>query len=184
MKTMLLIITAIALVLPVNSAIASECVKYGKPSYSANRTVKIGPKVIRSKVFVSGNKLREEIKRGNGTEVRIITGSSMILFDPVGKTGVKFKSRKPPKRPGELRLAEKKIGKNIEISYLFKAKNGDWVPDVRTLCTSSGIPLKRQFVVVIGKKVIRATMSQSNIRPGAQSASLFKAPSDVKLTSR
>ncbi len=164
MRSLLPVLTVVALVLPVNSAVASECLKYGSPSYSANRVVKIGPNIIKSKVFVSGRNLREEIQRGNAIEVRIETSKNMMVYNPVKKQGFKISMRNPPKRPGKLRLEEKKIGKNIEITYLFKAKNGDWVPDVKTLCTTSGIPLKRQFVVVIGKKVIQATMTQRSFR--------------------
>ncbi len=161
--------------------LAAECSKLGSPSYSANRVVRIGPVTIRSKVFVSGKKVREEVKRGPNIEVVLQTGRGIVVFIEKRNEGFRIPRPPRPKKRGESRIDRKKVGGNIQYTHLLKSDKGHWFTDVVVLCSPSGVLLKRKSQTLIRGKTATTTMSQSGIRIGRQPSTLFVVPKGVKI---
>ena len=75
---------------------SGECAKYGKPTYQADRLVKIGGDTFRSRVYVMGDMEREEIDHGGGrTEVIIVARGEVLSFFPEAKVGMRRLAPKP-----------------------------------------------------------------------------------------
>lgn len=175
----------VMLLLP-GTVLAGICSKFGSPSYQADRTVSIGGETIRSKIFVSGARERQEIAAPGGrTEVRLAAGGAIIIFDPAAKTGMRL----PPPPVPKIRLAKENVrigvhddGPTKIVKMEVRDDKGDWKVTEEAVCRNDGIILSQQFTVGgTGGQVVSGQMSQSAISVGPQDQALFKLPSDVRL---
>jgi hypothetical protein len=161
---------------------ASECTKFGKPSYTADRTVIFGAQTIKSKVFVRGEDEREEIRHGAQSEV-VITGPAGIKrFIPAAKVGMQIPP--PPHEQSaqdRSRMREEGVGANKRIMLDGKDKNGKWFLISDVLCRPDGVMLSRTSFIPMNGKVVEAKLTQDNIVVGPVDEKLFTPPSDIKF---
>jgi hypothetical protein len=161
---------------------ASECTKFGKPSYTADRTVVFGTQTIKSKVFVRGEDEREEISHGAQSEVVITSPAGIKRFIPAAKVGMQI----PPPPNGKSaqdrsRMREENAGANKRIMLDGKDKNGKWFLISDVLCRPDGVMLSRTSFIPMNGKVVEAKLTQDNIVVGAVDEKLFTPPSDIKF---
>lgn len=165
---------------------AGACSKFGSPSYQADREVSIGGETIRSKVYVSGARERQEIAvPGGRTQVRLTGDSSIVVFDPEARTGIQLPPPPPPKtRPARenVRIGVQDNGASKTVKTELRDDKGEWKLIEETVCRNDGIIQSQQFTVADPSgRVAQGQMSQSGISVGPQDATLFKVPSGVRL---
>lgn len=161
---------------------ATECAKFGKPSYEADRSVSIDGQVTRSRVYVSGDMEREEIDRGGLTEVIIIGNGQFISFLPEAKRGVRHAigaARKPP--AGSIRTREEPVAGGTRLILEARNAAGEWTIVNDVTCRSDGAVLSKVSMVPINGAMVRTSMSQSIRSSGAIGPSLFKPPADIRF---
>jgi hypothetical protein len=164
-------------------ALAPECEPFGKPSYTADRTVRIGGGTIRSKVIAAPGVVREEVALGGATQVRISRRNSRVSYDPDKKVGTRLPVRTGPRGAGKnlRRTVSDQGGAKV---VLFEGRNpqGGWDFVSETRCRADGVMLSRR-VMVPGQSgaLVEANISQDNIRVGPVDRSQFNVPKDVKF---
>ena len=164
-------------------ALAPECEPFGKPSYTADRTVRIGGGTIRSRVIAAPGVVREEVALGGATQVRISRRNSRVAYDTEKKVGTRLPVRSGPRGAGKnlRRTVSDQGGAKV---VLFEGRNpqGGWDFVSETRCRADGVMLSRRVMVPNpGGGLIEANITQSNITVGPVNRALFNVPKDVKI---
>lgn len=163
---------------------SGECAKYGKPTYQADRLVKIGGDTFRSRVYVMGDMEREEIDHGGGrTEVIIVARGEVLSFFPEAKVGMRrsVAAGGRPKTPeGSIRAREERSGSNSRIILEARTDDGSWTVVNEVTCRSDGALLGRRSTVPLNGKMVPSEMIQQ-IRGGSVDRSMFTAPSGISF---
>lgn len=168
-----------------STGLANECREFGTPSYSAVRTTQIGPKTIVSKVFVIGDKEREEASFADRIVVHIRTADALTTFDEATNTGVRVKviPARPPVDKGDpnMRLVKSREGDSETIAIQVR-EGGAWNDLIKVTCRLDGVLLEREYPTVLpGAKRGRIKVVQTEIQLEALSPALLEVPKHVKI---
>jgi hypothetical protein len=179
-------VIGLSLALAGSAAAANECREFGSPSYSATRTADILGKTITSKVYVSGDREREEMTDGGKTIIRIREPKGMTAFDEISKSGIFIPApamtKKSEKDPNT-RIEKEKRGDTHAV--IIQRKKGEgWIDVVSVVCRPDGVLVERTFPIAAKDKEGRGVVRHTNITIEQQSPDLFKVPADVSITGR
>ena len=180
-----LAIAAIVPALACRPAMAlGECSRFGKPSYTAQRTVSIGGQTFVAKVAATPQAEREDLSSNGRSEVRIATAAKLVTYNLDSKTGVSQSLPKPPRPPKEnVRVGiQDRDGLKV-ITIELKDDKGSWQQIARTTCRADGVLLEKEFTVPGpgGGAPVVGHMTQSVLSIGPVDAGMFKVPPDIKL---
>jgi hypothetical protein len=179
-------VIGLSLVLAGTAAAANECREFGGPSYSATRTADILGKTITSKVYVSGDREREEMTDGGKTIIRIREPKGMTAFDETSKSGIFIPAPAMPKKSEKdpnTRVEKEKRGDTHAITIQRKKGEG-WVDVVGVVCRSDGVLVERTFPVVDKGKHGQGVVRHTNIQLEPIGPERFEVPADVKIRGR
>lgn len=160
-----------------------ECSKFGKPTYQADRLVRLGGETVRSRVYVMGDMEREEIDRGGRIEVIIIARGQMITYSPDTKVGLRRSLGAMPKpkiNKDSVRLREESSGTGAKLILETRSDDGSWTKVDEVTCRRDGVVLAKSSTVPINGRMVPMEMMQQ-IRGGPVDRNLFTPPSDIKF---
>lgn len=162
---------------------APECAQFGRPSYTADRTLTVGGRSFASKVFVSGRQEREEVALGSEMEVRIISPTGFVTFNPDKKVGLRRPAPRVPGKPapGNFRVNVSDQGGSKVVRTEGRREDGGWDLVAEATCRADGVPLSRRFFAPIGGQLVESRLSQSNIAVGPVDRARFAVPADIKF---
>jgi hypothetical protein len=169
---------------PGQSLASSLCVKFGKLSYTAARTLQVGAETIHSKVYVMGDSERQEMVKGNRVEVWIMTPTEFVIFDTAAKRGIRTPTPAAPAKPpaaDSLRVREQDSEGNKHLLIEAIDKPGKWIAVDDITCRPDGALLARKYRVPVDGKLIEATMTQNILSVGDVDKSLFTPPPDIQF---
>lgn len=185
LRTLVSLASAWLATCPSDAHAAGECLKYGSPTYAAERTLVIGSGTVRSKVYVKAGSEREEVTHGDKLEIIITTPKEFMRFMPQTKAGIRHpliapNATKPD--PNKMRMREEASGDNkrmiIEVSD--DGKTFSPVSDVE--CRPDGTLLSKKFKIPVGgNKLVDATMTQTILPDAKIDDGLFVPPKDIKF---
>jgi hypothetical protein len=172
------------LLLPGGGVQANECARVASGSYSADRTISGPDGTQYAKVYVSGNRKREEGTMEGRPEVRITEGPGrpMIVFNPVEMVGVRIPGRMPSGGQGA-KVDRADLGGGMVQLTLFAPMNGQMQQISQMTCRVDGVLVEARHIQPNQDGSIRGTITvrDSNVVPGPQPASLFAAPAGLKF---
>jgi hypothetical protein len=172
------------LVLGAQGVQANECARVASGSYSADRTISGPDGTQYVKVFVSGNRKREEGTMDGRPEVRITEGPGrpLIVFNPVELVGIRVPGRMPSGGQGS-RVDKADLGGGMIQLTLFAPANGQLQQISQMTCRVDGVLVEARHVQPNQDGSIRGTITirDSNVVVGPQPASLFTAPAGLKF---
>lgn len=165
---------------------ANLCKEFGLPSYTATRTITFPDKTITAKVFVSGDRFREEIPEGSRTIIRMGDMVKSYTYDEVSKRGIVVpapalqKGEMPDKNDPNTRVSRTKTDTEQTVT-IEKKKGEDWALVLKVVCRLDGVLLEQVFSVPMKDKEVMATLKQTDIVQGPIAEDVFKIPNHITL---
>lgn len=167
----------------------AACACAAAAQFAANTVIKQGKMQMTGKVYVSGNKIRQETSMGGQTNVVICRGDKGLtwMLSPSQKTYIEAKGAKSDLSGAAMDkellkvAAKKKVGSATingypceKYLYTFKDKQRGTM----TQCFSKKlqVPIKTEIATSQGSVVVE----MKNIKEGKQPASLFELPKGYK----
>lgn len=169
----------------ISPALASaECARYGRPSYTAERTVEIAGHTIQSKVIITPQYEREELTINGRAEIRLVSPGRIISYNLEDNTGI-AQTAPPPPRPAKdkVRIREQDQNGAKVVSIELVDDKGAWNEIARSTCRNDGVLLEKTFAIPQrgGGGIQMGHMTQNVISMGPPDPNLFKVPAQVRI---
>jgi hypothetical protein len=186
MRGLVLVVGSASVAISIQPAFAlGECAKFGRPSYTADRTVDIGGQTIRSKVFVTPQVEREELTVSGRQEVHLSTGRSQTTYNLETNTGIVQTAPAPPPKPAKdkVRIREEDQGGSKVLTLELIDDQGNWRQIGQTTCRPDGAVLAKTFILTLpgSSDIVTGRMTQNITATGPLDPGLFKVPAQVKI---
>lgn len=164
------------------SALANECRSVASASYSATRTIS-GPRGGETmKIYVSGDRQREESDRGGKQEVRITSGrgAPIIVFIPADNVGIRIPP--PPRGKAAPGVRKQKQADGSTLLTMQIDLNGTPQTISEVVCRADGVLIEARHreMTASGPGGV-TTVRDSGVVVGPQPAALFKVPAGVQF---
>ena len=161
-----------------------ECLRFGRISYTADRTVQIAGQTIQSKVYVTPDAEREELTMNGRAEIRLTVGRSQTTFNLENNTGI-ARSLPPPKHAPKsgMRSREESGGGGTALIVEAADETGTWHEIGRNTCRPDGAVLGTTFTITMpgSSDIVTGQMTQSILSTGPLDPGLFRVPPEVKI---
>lgn len=165
-------------------ACGNECVKVAPASYSADRSISGPAASLKSKVYVSGGKLREESSGQAGPEIKIMSapGRGIVLFNPETKVGSHLPAP-PSQRRRDIKVDSRDRGDGTIVVTITADVNGQPQQISQMTCRKDGVLIEARHTIPDEQGNSKSTLviRDSNIVVGPQPASLFATPNGIKF---
>ena len=165
-----------------------ECVEFGTPSFTATRELDTGKDKFSSKIFVSGERQREETVIGKGVNVRILKDGTVTIFDTVKKTGIRLPQRPAEAGgPAQVSESERRVTReqkgDITRIITQRKRGDDWLVALVVDCRSDGVLMGSTFPAPgPDGQLLYQSFRHVDITVGPVDEALFEVPADIKLT--
>jgi hypothetical protein len=149
------ILTVIAPLAAANAAGQPTCAEFGKPTYSADRTIQSAG------------------------------GEKTVMFDMKRRAGIWFPAPpvgSTSKLKDDPNFNVEKATAADRTTLAFNARqDGKWTRVMTIVCRNDGVELERDFTLLVNNKVVPAKFVHTNIVVKALPPETFAVPPDVKL---
>jgi len=170
-----------------SAADAQECREFGTPSYQATREIEMMGKTVTSKVYIAGDREREEVEQSGRTMIRIRDPQGTVAFDETSKSGVRMPAPSVPKQVSEkdpnVRVQKDRKG-DVHTTTIQRKQGEAWVDFITVVCRTDGVLLERSFPAIIDGKPGRSVTRHTDIKIEPVGPELFQVPSHVNIKSR
>ena len=179
------IFTAAALLAAADSALAAGECGSATPDYAARRSVSVAGGSFTSKVYVSGDNIREESSPGGRriVTIRQLAAGKTVTWDETAKTGSEISlPAKPGSGLGPTKIVEEPAAGGGKIRRAQVLQDGKWLDLSVTHCGPDNVMTRQTFISVSpGGTQVKGTVTQAGIKVAPVDPSLFKAPADVTI---
>ena len=181
----LTVIAAAALLAAADSVLAAGECGSATPDYAARRSVSVAGGSFTSKVYVSGDNIREESSPGGRriVTIRQLAASRTVTWDETAKTGSELTlPAKPGSGLGQTKIVEEPAAGGGKVRRAQVLQDGKWLDLSVTRCGADNVMTSQTFISVSPSGAqVKGTVTQTGIKVGPVDPSLFKVPADVTI---
>ena len=154
------------------------------PEYTARRAISVPGGSLSAKVYVAGDRIREESTPGGRkiVTIRLLGAGKTVTWDEDTKTGSQIALPARSGGAGETKIIEEPARGGGKVRRAQVQQDGKWLDVSVTNCGANNVMTRQTFTSVSPTGAqIKGTVTQSAIKVGPVDPSLFAPPGDVTI---